>query len=223
MKTIARFQYLTQDLPNISHRQLTEIACENGVRWIQLRVKNKPFDQWLKIAFEVRKICEKYNSILIINDNVEIAKRADAGGVHLGKNDMNPAEARKILGDEKIIGGSSNSFEDVKWYFENGADYSGIGPFRFTQTRENLHPVLGLEKIKNIAEQCIVENISLPLIAIGGISLDDADELLKTGIYGMAVSSAINLSENNSVVIKSFLDKTGVNSKQSTVKFQLIK
>jgi thiamine-phosphate diphosphorylase len=222
MKTIAQFQYLTQDLAGISHRQLAEIACENGVRWIQLRVKNQPFSQWLKIAFEVKEICEKYSSVLIINDNVEIAQRVDADGVHLGKNDMLPLEARRILGHEKIIGGSSNCFDDVKWYFENGADYSGIGPFRFTETREYLNPVLGLEKMKIILEQCIRENISLPLIAIGGITLNDADDLLNAGIYGMAVSSAINLSENKAVIIKSFLNKM-VYRMQSNVNFQLIK
>lgn len=217
MKTIARFHYLTQDLPDISHRQLAEIACENGIRWIQLRVKNKPFDQWLKTAFEVKEICEKYNSVLIINDNVEIAKRIDADGVHLGKGDMHPEEARKILGDEKIIGGSSNSFDDVKWYFENGADYSGIGPYRFTQTRENLNPVLGPEKIKAIADQCIRENISLPLIGIGGITLNDADDLLNTGICGMAVSSAINLSAEKNFIIKAFLKKVTKHSYTETL------
>jgi thiamine-phosphate pyrophosphorylase len=212
MKTIARFHYLTQDLPGISHRQLTQIACENGIRWIQLRVKNKSFDEWLQIAFDVKEICEKYTAVLIVNDNVEIAKRVNADGVHLGKNDLPVAEARKILGKKKIIGGSANSFNDIKLNFENGVDYSGIGPFRFTQTKENLSPVLGLEQIKIIRQQCVNENILLPLIAIGGIRLNDVDDLLNTGIYGIAVSSAINLSDNKSFTIKSFLNKINSNN-----------
>ena len=95
---ISRFHYLTQDLPDISHQELAEIACKNGIRWIQLRVKNKPFEDWLQIAKDVKQICNHFQTTLIINDHAEIAKAVDADGVHVGKNDVTVLAARKIVG-----------------------------------------------------------------------------------------------------------------------------
>src|SRR4051812_29081859 len=112
-KNISRLHYLTQDLPDISHQQLAEIACMNGIRWIQLRVKNKPDEEWLAIAKDVKNICDKFQSVLIINDNIEIARTINADGVHLGKEDKSIPEARIILGNEKIIGGTANSAADI--------------------------------------------------------------------------------------------------------------
>ena len=150
------------------------------------------FVSWLKIAEETKKVCQKYGAKLIINDNVLIAKEIGADGVHLGKEDMNPKEARKILGDNFIIGGSSNTIDDVKWLMDNGVDYIGIGPYRFTSTKQNLNPVLGLKGIAGIITQ--FPNSSIPFIAIGGIKLEDVEPLMQTGIHGVAVSSAINMA-----------------------------
>jgi thiamine-phosphate pyrophosphorylase len=199
---VHRFQYLTQDLPGISHQELAQIACENGIRWIQLRVKNKPFDEWLQIAKEVKAICDGFQTVLIINDNVEICKEVNADGVHLGKNDMPVTEARKILGNKKIIGGTANTIQDIKQLEKEGVDYIGLGPYKFTNTKEKLAPVLG---IKNYATIQQFNNSTIPLIAIGGIQLEDVKLIINTGIYGIAVSSAINLSENNQEAIKEFL------------------
>ena len=199
---ISRFQYITQDLPEFSHSQLAEFACRGGADWIQLRVKNKSYEEWLKISQETKLVCLKYGAKLIINDSVQIAKEISADGVHLGKEDMNPKEARKILGDNFIIGGSTNNMEDVRRQMADGCDYIGVGPFRFTSTKENLNPVLGLEGIKKNAEQF---GNRIPMIAIGGIKLEDIEPLMQTGIHGVAVSSAINLSENKTESVKSFL------------------
>ena len=216
---ISRLHYITQDLPDFSHAQLAEFACKGGADWVQLRVKgplsgSPPSGEreiratWLKIAEETKLICKKYGAKLIINDSVQIAKEIRADGVHLGKEDMNPKEARKILGNNFIIGGSSNSIEDVRWQMENGCDYIGVGPFRFTSTKENLNPVLGLEGIKNIIKTMSPSQRGLgggiPLIAIGGIKPEDIEPLMQTGIHGVAVSSAINLAEDRSGMTRKF-------------------
>ena len=198
---ISKFHFITQDLPDFSHSQLAEFACKGGADWIQLRVKNKSFDEWKKISEETKAICKKYGAKIIINDNVQIAKEISADGVHLGKEDMNPKEARKILGNNFIIGGSTNNMEDVRWQMENGCDYIGVGPFRFTSTREKLNPILGLEGIKKITQEF---GNSIPMISIGGIKLEDIEPLMQTGIHGVAVSSAINLSENKIEATKNF-------------------
>lgn len=201
---ISRLHYITQDLPDFSHSQLAELACKGGADWVQLRAKNKSYEDWLKIARETKLICKKYGAKLIINDNVQIAKEIQVDGVHLGKEDMNPREARKILGNNFIIGGSSNTIEDVKRLMENGVDYIGVGPYRFTSTKEKLNPVLGLKGIANIITQ--LPNYPIPIIAIGGITLEDIEPLMQTGIHGVAVSSAINLAEDKSGMVKSFLN-----------------
>jgi thiamine-phosphate pyrophosphorylase len=207
MKKISRFHLITQDIADFSHEELAEFACKGGADWVQLRVKNKSYNEWLKIAEKVKSVCKKYGAKLIINDNVFIVKEISADGVHLGKEDMNPKEARRILGNNFIIGGSANTIEDVRRMTDARVDYIGIGPFRFTNTKENLNPILGLSGIKKIAEQCRKEKINIPLIAIGGIKVEDIEPLLETGIYGVAASSAINLSENKIEATKKFCSK----------------
>jgi len=199
---ISRLHYITQDLPDFSHAELAEFACKSGADWVQLRVKNKSFEEWLKIAEETKSFCKKFGVKLIINDNVQIAKEISADGIHLGKDDMNPKEARKILGKNFIIGGSTNTAGDVRKRIEEGCDYIGVGPFRYTSTKEKINPVLGLEGIKGIAEEF---GKQIPIIAIGGIQLEDIESLMQTGIHGLAVSSAINLQQDKVEMIKQFV------------------
>lgn len=202
-KNISRFHYLTQDLPDISHQQLAEIACSNGIRWIQLRVKNKSYEEWLAIAEDVKQICDQFQTVLIINDNIEIAKAVNADGVHLGKEDKSTSEARHILGGEKIIGGTANSAADVLKLQSEGTDYIGLGPFRFTSTKENLSEIIGFEGYSPILQSA---NSVIPIIAIGGITVEDVKPLMNTGIYGVAVSSAINLADDKEKIIREFLE-----------------
>jgi thiamine-phosphate pyrophosphorylase len=140
-----------------------------------------------------------------VNDNLKIAKEAEADGVHLGKEDMDAMEARKIAGDNFIIGGTANTMEDIRVLNAKGVNYIGLGPFRFTSTKANLSPVLGLDGYKKIMQQCAVENISLPFIAIGGIQLNDVASLMNTGVYGIAISSAISNASDISAAAKRFL------------------
>lgn len=189
MKYISRFHYLTQDISRYSHPELTAFACMGGASWIQLRIKNKIYEDWLMIAKETLAICKKYGAKLIINDNVQIAKEINADGIHLGKNDMNPMEARRLLGNNFIIGGTANTIEEVQGKIEEGCDYVGVGPYRFTSTKEKLSPVLGLEGIGKIVNRF---SKKIPIIAIGGVNKNDIKPLLNAGVYGIAVSSAIN-------------------------------
>jgi thiamine-phosphate pyrophosphorylase len=198
---ISKLQYIT------THAVHAEKACKGGATWIQLRVKDESEEDWLAMALATKIICKKYGAILIINDNVAIAKAMQADGVHLGKEDMPPEEARKILGDNYIIGGTANTLEDIKSLSAQKADYIGLGPFRFTTTKTNLSPVLGLDGYRTIIKQMQSEQIHLPIIAIGGIELPDVREILQTGVYGIAVSSAISNSGNIESAAREFMQR----------------
>ena len=136
-------------------------------------------------------MCRDVGATFIIDDRVELVKELGADGVHLGKNDMPISEARKVLGSAFIIGGTANTFEDVKAHYEASANYIGCGPFRFTTTKKNLSPVLGLEGYRHIVEQMEEANIHLPIVAIGGITAEDIPAIMQTGVTGIALSGTI--------------------------------
>lgn len=205
-KKISRFHYLTQDLPTISHQMLAEDACKAGVDWLQLRVKQaKNPLEWKKTAEEVQTICAAHSTTFIVNDNVYLAAEIGADGVHLGKKDMSPKEARKILGENAIIGGTANDFVDILRLVAAGVDYIGLGPFRFTATKQNLSPVLGEKGYEEIALLLHTSPVAVPIIAIGGITLSDVPIFQKMNRYGIAVSSAINLALDRVGEAKKFL------------------
>lgn len=195
MKKIEKIHYITQDLPGKPHWQLAEEACKGGIRWVQLRVKNKTEEEWLEIAWKVSKVCRKYGSKLIINDHVEIARMVRADGVHLGKTDMDPVEARILLGNDAIIGGTANTILDID-KLNGKVDYIGLGPYKFTVTKEKLSPILALDGFRDIMELCRDRSLSVPVIGIGGIRKEDVPLLLQTGIYGIAIASGIGMSDS---------------------------
>ncbi|GAB3805329.1 thiamine phosphate synthase [Spirosoma humi] len=167
------------------------VACGAGADWIQLRVKNKPYADWKALALETLAVCRQYNARLIINDNPYLAGDIGADGVHLGQDDMPVAEARALLEKHFVIGGTANTAETIRAHHRDGADYVGLGPFRFTATKENLSPILGLDGYRRILATLENQAISLPIVAIGGITLADVNDLLQIGFQGIAVSSAI--------------------------------
>jgi len=211
---ISKLQCITQDLREFTHDEIAEHACSGGMDWIQLRIKNKSYNEELSIAMKVKLVCDKYNAKLIVNDNVTLAKAIEADGVHLGKTDMDPIEARRILGDEFIIGGTANTFEDIQILVKANVNYIGLGPFRFTKTKENLSPILGLAGYQEIIKKCTEAGINIPIIAIGGIKTEDVKPLMETGIYGIAVSSAITRSISISRAAKGFLTELEMTNKQ---------
>ena len=189
-------QFITHYTDRYTYLDSVRIALEGGCRWIQLRMKEASPEEIIPIAKEAMAMCRKYGATFIIDDHVELVKRLGADGVHLGKNDMPISEARRILGKDFIIGGTANTFEDVRMHAEAGADYIGCGPFRFTTTKKNLSPVLGLEGYADIVSKMKAEGINLPIVAIGGITKEDIPSLMKTGINGIALSGSILRAEN---------------------------
>lgn len=184
-------QYITHYSNNISFCKQIENVCKGGIRWVQLRMKDASDEDFIETARLAKNICDRYDAIFIINDRVDIAKLVDADGVHIGKNDMSSKEARQILGQDKIIGSTANTEADIISVMEH-SDYVGLGPYKYTTTKKNLSPVIGIEGYKQIASS--IKDI--PIVAIGGICDDDIIPILETDVYGIALSSYILNSED---------------------------
>ena len=184
-------QFITHFTDRYSYYDSARMALEGGCRWIQLRMKDASSEELEQEAVKVRALCREYHAVFIIDDHVELVKRLHVDGVHLGKMDMPVAEARRILGNNFIIGGTANTFEDVKMHYEAGANYVGCGPFRYTTTKKNLSPILGLEGYRNIISRLKAENIAMPLVAIGGITKEDIPVIAETGVVGIALSGTV--------------------------------
>ena len=184
-------QFISHYTERYSYLDSIRFALEGGCRWIQLRMKDTPDEEVRPVAIEALQMCRDVGATFIIDDRVELVKELGADGVHLGKNDMPISEARKVLGSAFIIGGTANTFEDVKAHYEASANYIGCGPFRFTTTKKNLSPVLGLEGYRHIVEQMEEANIHLPIVAIGGITAEDIPAIMQTEVTGIALSGTI--------------------------------
>lgn len=185
-------QFITSVNENIDTHFIAGIcAFEGDCRWVQVRMKNQPIEEVLHTSSCLVDIGHNYGATVIIDDYVEIAMQTGADGVHLGRNDMSVREARELAGNDFIIGATANTFEDIKKAVVEGADYIGLGPFRFTTTKENLSPVLGIEGYRTILAQCREAGMQIPIVAIGGITREDIPELLGTGICGVAISGGI--------------------------------
>ena len=179
---------ITQDGLALSHEDQAERLCEAGARWIQLRVKDAPPPQWLETARAVVAVCREHGAICIVNDSVDIAIAAAADGVHLGKNDEDWSEARRRLGPSMLLGGTINNEEDAQRAIAAGClDYVGVGPWRHTDTKKNLSPVLGPAGVRLLVAMLD----GLPAWVIGGIEPADLADVRATGATGAAVSSGL--------------------------------
>ncbi|AUP77546.1 thiamine phosphate synthase [Flavivirga eckloniae] len=190
---LPKLHYISQGHTAKEHLENIQRACTSGAELVQLRLKNTSEKKILKAAEEAREITSHYQTRLIINDHYKIAKKVKADGVHLGKNDTCPTTARKDLDPWQIIGGTANTLEDCEKLIEKKVNYIGMGPFRFTTTKNNLSPILGTNGYLTILETLQTDT---PIIAIGGITLKDVPELLKTGIHGIAASGEITKNFN---------------------------
>ncbi len=189
------FQFITHQTEKYSYFQSAQMALEGGCKWIQLRMKDAPEEEVGAMALRVKSLCMEYGATFIIDDHVGICRKVEAHGVHLGKNDMPPAEARKILGTQFIIGGTCNTYEDIL-AIKDDVDYIGCGPFRFTTTKKNLAPVLGLDGYRDIVWNCRSNGINLPIVAIGGIAAEDIPDILNAGANGIALSGTVLNAKN---------------------------
>lgn len=198
-------QFITHSNNRYGYVDGARLALEGGCRWVQLRMKEATEVEFMAAAAEIGRLCKEHGATFVLDDHVEWVEKTGADGVHLGKNDMPIDEARKILGSDKIIGGTANTFEDVERLYRQGADYIGCGPFRFTTTKKNLSPVLGLEGYQHIVDQMKSHGINLPIVAIGGILKSDIKSILATGVSGIAVSGGILNAENPAEEMQRFL------------------
>lgn len=162
-----------------------EKALKGGATFIQLREKKLDEGSFLEEAKEIQKLCKEYNVPFVINDNVEIAKEINADGVHVGQSDMEAQNVREILGDDKIIGVSSQTVEQALLAEKHGADYLGVGAVFKTGSKDDA------EEVSHDELERICKAVSIPVIAIGGITHDNVKELAGRGIVGIAVISAI--------------------------------
>lgn len=179
-----------QWLKNKSLPEAVEEAIKGGVTFVQLREKNTDYEDMKKIAIEVKAVTDKYNIPFVINDNVMLCKEIDADGVHVGADDMSVSEARKILGNDKIIGGTARTLERAIQAYNEGADYLGIGAVFTTATKEGT-----THMTKDLANK-INSAVPIPTVAIGGISIENVSSLKGYGVSGIAVVSAIFAQEN---------------------------
>lgn len=191
----AALQFITHFTGRYSFFDSAMMALEGGCRWIQLRMKDADRSELARTARMLLPECRRRNAVLVIDDSLDTALETGADGVHLGKNDMPVDEARRIAGKDFIIGGTANTFEDVRRLYEAGADYIGCGPFRFTGTKKNLAPLLGEEGYVHILSLMKENGISLPVVAIGGITRADIPLVMSTGVSGIALSGSVLRAE----------------------------
>ncbi|SDE06839.1 thiamine-phosphate diphosphorylase [Dyadobacter soli] len=188
---VDKFHFISNETSELSHVDSIRIALQAGCRWIQLRVKDRREEEVLPIAWEATRLCDSYGAKLIINDFPLVALAVEAYGLHLGLTDMPVPEARTLVGEKMIIGGTANTWEDVVRRIEEGADYIGLGPFRFTSTKQNLSPILGIAGYRTLMSQMQEAGHSTPIIAIGGITPDDIGLIRTAGLHGVAMSAAL--------------------------------
>lgn len=200
-----RLQYITHPVDSLSIAAQVEKALAGGCRWIQLRHKDADIATLLLEGRELRSLCDRYGATFIIDDHVELVDELRADGVHLGKNDMPVEEARSILGIRKIIGATANTFADIE--AAAGADYIGLGPYRFTTTKEKLSPVLGIDGYRTITARCKAAGITLPIVAIGGITLPDIAPIMAAGVNGVAVSGTIRNAADPTEITKEIINQ----------------
>lgn len=181
-------------------------VLEGGIKFIQLRMKEASDEEVVSVAKHLRNLCNKYCALLTVDDRVTLLNTELFDGVHLGKNDMPIKEAKKIIGNKYLLGATCNTLEDVKQATKDGADYLGVGPFRYTTTKKNLSPILGLDGYHSIIKGMEEITPKLPIYAIGGITVEDLNDLKQTGIYGVAISGSICNAKNPKTEIKEILN-----------------
>ena len=199
-------QFITHRRGIHSETSGVRAVLEGGCRWIQLRMKGATDNELLSTGHTVSRLCRSFGAVFIVDDRADLVEVLGADGVHLGKNDMPVAEARGILGKSKIIGATANTLDDIRSASAAGADYIGLGPFRFTTTKKGLAPLLGLDGYTRLMTAARAEGITLPVVAIGGITVADLPKLRRTGVSGVAVSGLILTADDKESITKKILE-----------------
>lgn len=198
-------QFITSTTAKTPVKDQIFAFIEGGGRWVQIRMKDASDDEIKDVVEAVKPKCIETGTFLLLNDRVELAKTLNVGGVHLGKDDMPASKARMILGAAAVIGVTANTFDDIAAISNLDIDYIGIGPYAYTETKDNLSPVLGLEGIRDICYEMAKKEIMINHVAVGGITLNDVTMLMEAGVNGIAVSGAIANSDDITATTKEFL------------------
>jgi thiamine-phosphate pyrophosphorylase len=203
-KYISKFHYLTQDLPNRTHVEQAQIACEAGANWIQYRCLTKPDDELINEINQIAGICDDWGATLILTNHYHLLDKVDAQGVHIENLEADFTAIRNQISEDKTLGASATNLKSLLTIQAIGVvDYCGYGPFAYTDTKPNDFPVLGFNGYRSLEQQ----SINIPVIAVGGIQIADVEPLLKTGIYGIALSAAVNLAVNPAQAVKEIYRK----------------
>ncbi|MES2807354.1 MAG: thiamine phosphate synthase [Bacteroidota bacterium] len=203
-KYISKFHYLTQDLPDRSHTQQVQTACEAGANWVQYRCLTKTDEELIEEINHVATICDDWGATLIISNHYHLLDKVDVQGVHIEDMDADLAAIRAQIGQDKTLGASATNIKRLlSVQALSVVDYCGYGPFAHTTTKLNDKPLLGFEGYDLLQRH----QLQLPVLAVGGIKINDVEPLMKTGIYGVAVSSAVNLSDDPASVVKTIYKK----------------
>ncbi len=198
---IMLYVLISSDIATKSVKETARLVIDGGADAVQLREKTISDSEFISLAREIRDISIKRGSLLIINDRVHVAREINADGVHLGQLDMNVSDARNIIGNEKIIGVSTHSIKQARQAQKDGADYIAIGPIYPTRTKD-YEPSIGIKVFKEISEE-----VDIPFIAIGAVTLENLDEVLLAGASRIAVCSAIIGSKDIYSSTKQFKEK----------------
>lgn len=212
---IPKLHYITQgDSPK---EQLENIqrACSSGAELVQLRFRNVSDKKLLNLAKEAREITAHFQTRLLINDHYKIAKEVKADGVHLEKIDSCPTIVRKHVYTWQMIGGTANTLQDCETLLNKEVDYIGLGPFRFTTTKDNLPPILGVNGYRAIIDEL---NTETPIIGVGGITTADVTAILETGVSGIAASGEITRNFNTIKTFHQLLKASSIEEQRYTFK-----
>lgn len=200
-------QFITNTEAKASPAEQIRAVIAGGCRWVQVRMKDASDEEIGQVIAEIKPLCLETETFLLLDDRVELAKKLDVGGVHLGREDMLPSKARMLLGPAAVIGVTANTIDDIKAVRSLDVDYIGMGPYAATTTKKKLAPILGLEGVRNLCNDMRQLEIDLAHVAVGGITLDDVVPLMEAGCNGIAVSGAIANAPDIKAETERFLEK----------------
>jgi len=196
MKYIEKLHYITQDIPHLTHIEQVQLACEAGAKWIQYRCLSKADDELLTDIHSIAEICDDWGTTLIVTNHIHLHGKADIQGFHIEDIDADFTSLRKRVGDDITLGGSANTLNGLISIAKDGADYANLGPFAVTETKPNNYFPITAEHYKSVTDELKKSGLSIPVLAVGGIKIYDVEALMQTGVYGIAVSGAINFADD---------------------------
>lgn len=203
-KYIEKLHFITHDIVQHTHIAQVQIACEAGAKWIQYRCLSKADDELLTDIHAIANICDDWGATLIVTNHIHLKGKADIQGFHIEAMDADFIALRKQIGEEFTLGGSANTVQNLIRLAKEGADYAGFGPFKATTTKPNNSPLVGVQGYAEAVQLLNAAHVDLPILAVGGVTLPAVNSLLATGIYGVAVSSAINQADDMYQAYKDF-------------------